>query len=128
MEYQQRVSTAIRYNNLIGLDILWMTMFVKGINPDYEANVYVAVKSSNLKTFKHVLNGYMNYFTVIKVKSLDYNKLYQLAKKNKDRKVLNLVNSLKCCVDSKGKIKCIDRYSMEDEDDELGRKFYQCVY
>lgn len=85
--YQTMIDTAIKFNNLDGLMVLWNGIYYHDRdNPDYLNDVYVAAQFGNLKTFQHVLHGYMNYLTNNGVDPVDYIILKHLCKMNKDTK------------------------------------------
>lgn len=59
-QYQGMITEAIKNNNLDSLEVLWQGIYFHDCdNPDYETDVYTAVEYGNIKTFQHVLYGYI---------------------------------------------------------------------
>ena len=134
--YQSMIDAAIMAKNVVGLETLWQGIYFHDrANPNFEADVYTAVRHANVATIQHALYGYMNYQTVNFKEHLDYSKLTQLATDNADPNVLRLIQSLACCVEDDHLQPMhrsrLDEDSDSDEDDhemrELTIKFYQCV-
>ena len=91
--YQSMINMSIKNNNIIGLEILWQGIYFHDRdNPDYLNDVYIASQYGNLKTFQHVLYGYLNYCTLDGPDEIDINKLRLLATDNVD--VLKFINHI----------------------------------
>jgi hypothetical protein len=127
--YQSMINTAIKSNNLVGLEILWMGMYCHDkSDPNYEHDVYTATEFGHLKTVQHVLYAYMNYYTSCKIKNLNYDRLQILAFRNKDYNVSRFIKILYPCTVN-NKLKSIEEnYDLGDDKlYNLSKKFYRCV-
>jgi len=132
--YQNLITIAIKSNNILGLEVLW-----KGIyrhdrsNPDFVTDVYTAVEYANLEMLLHVLYGYMNYMDLNGKKGLKYTKLKELAANNTNNVIVDFINDIGICVDSKNKIRpWVKRYIKkkafsENKDVIRGRMYYTIV-
>lgn len=78
--YQLMIDSAIKSNNIVGLEILWQGIYYHDRDyPSFEHDVYLAAEHSDLKTFQHVLYGYMNYCTLNPLQPLNVQRLKSLA-------------------------------------------------
>jgi len=118
LSYQNMITEAIKTNNLDALEVLWSGIYFHDRdNPDFETDVYTAVEYGNIKTIQHVLYGYMKYHTLNGVEPLSYDKLKELASKNKNDKVLDLINELNV-VTNNNEIHYLMTDDDEDEDED----------
>lgn len=105
--YQTMIDTAIKFNNLEGLATLWKGIYYHDRdNPDYLHDIYVAAQYGNLKTFQHVLYGYMNYRTLNGVENINYSLLVLLNQLSLDPKesAHKFIEDLKPFVNSKNEL------------------------
>ncbi len=133
-QYRNMIKTAIKSNNLRALEILWQGIYYHDVaNPDYESNLLVAAEFSNLRTFQHVIYACMNYRTLNYSHGIKHKKLKELALKNPDQSIANLVNALKICVNSEGKLIGLYESAIDDPDSdeeeyiERTKKFYELM-
>lgn len=116
--YQKMITDAIKNNNLDFLEVLWQGIYFHDrANPDYEYDVYTAVEFGNIKTLQHVLYGYMKYITLDGVEPLEYTKLLELAAKNNNSQVLNLINELKCVTENNEIHYLMTEFDSEDSEE-----------
>ena len=95
-KYQSMISSAIKSNNLKGLNILWDGIYYHDRdNTHFEYYVYTAAEFGNLATFQHVLYGYWFYAQLDYPEELNYEQLIELASKNLDNKVLSYIEIIK---------------------------------
>lgn len=122
--YQKMIEDEIKSNNLQHLEILWQALYFYGTNPNFVIDIYTAVEFSDLKTLFHVLWGYMNYKVMEDLDHLDFQKLKELAVKNRNPKILSFISSLITATVNGEIVPCSKRY---DQEDIFGQEFYKCV-
>lgn len=123
------ITEAIENNDLDSLEVLWQGIYFHDrTNPDYEKDVYTATEFGNIKTFQHVLYAYMNYNTLDGVEPLEYTKLLQLATKNKNNEILNLINELKCVTDNNEIHYLMTEFDSEDSEDHKDKEQKQKLF
>jgi hypothetical protein len=128
-QYQKMITEAIKSDDLDSLEVLWQGIYFHDrANPDYESDVYTAVEFGNIKTLQHVLYAYMNYNTLDCVEPLEYTKLLELATKNKNIEILNLINELKCVTDNDEIHYLMTEFDSEDSEDHKDKEQKQKLF